>query len=96
MAASPKWKVYRDGKYIGCVKHAEDAAALVSLSGGMVKLGHGLVVWREGAEEFSAGESYDGAAQIMHDRETEANRKGYDAIHGAGAFDRALSEARAV
>lgn len=96
MAASPKWKIYRDGKYIGCVKHAEDAACLVSMSGGMVKLDHSLVVWREGEEEFSAGESYDGAAQIMHDREEDAYRKGYDAIHGAGAFDRALAAGRPV
>lgn len=65
MAASPEWKVYRGKEYIGCCKYPDDAAALVSLGGGIVKHGHSLVVWTEGSEEFSAGESYDGAARIM-------------------------------
>ena len=68
MAASPEWKVYRNKEYIGCCKYAEDAAALVSLGGGIVKHGHSMVVWSEGQEQFSAGESYDGAARIMESR----------------------------
>lgn len=68
MSASPEWKVYRNKEYIGCCNYAEDAAALVSLSGGVIKYGHSMTVWTEGAEEFSAGESYDGAAQIMEAR----------------------------
>lgn len=68
MAGSPKWKVYRNGEYIASCKYADDAAALVSLGGGIVKHDHSLVVWNEGAESFSAGESYDGAAKIMQDR----------------------------
>ena len=67
--ATPEWKVYRDGKYIGCCKYAEDAAVLVSVAGGVVKLGHKLVVWTEGAEEFLAGESYDRAGDVMRERE---------------------------
>ena len=68
MAGSPPWKVYRDNEYVASCKYAEDAAALVSASGGAVKYGHSLVVWREGQEEFSAGESYDSAAEVMHAR----------------------------
>lgn len=75
MASSPEWKIYRNGNYVACCKHAEDAAALVSLSGGIVKNGHTLIVWKEGAEAFSAGESYDGAAEIMHSRLRSANIK---------------------
>lgn len=68
MAATPVWKVYRDGEYVAACKYAEDAAALVSNFGGVVKHEHKLVVWTEGAEEFVAGESYDGAAAVMHKR----------------------------
>lgn len=68
MAATPEWKVYRNKEYIGCCKYAEDAAALVSLGGGVVKHGHSLTVWVEGQEAFNAGESYDGAAKIMFAR----------------------------
>lgn len=73
MAGAPEWKVYRDGEYIAACKHAEDAAALVALSGGDVRHGHRKadIVWREGAEAFSAGESYDGAARIMVQRVEE-------------------------
>lgn len=70
MAASPKWKVYRNGEYVASCAYAEDAAALVALgwSGGIVKYGHSRVVWTEGKELFPAGESYDRAAQVMHER----------------------------
>lgn len=68
MAATPKWKVYRNGEYVAACKYAEDAAALVAVSGGVVKHGHSLVVWREGEEDFAAGESYDAAAELMEKR----------------------------
>lgn len=68
MSASPPWKVYRAGEYVGSLKYGEDAAALVSIAGGEVRYGHKLVVWREGEEEFLAGESYDKAAEIMNQR----------------------------
>jgi hypothetical protein len=72
MAASPEWKVYRNKEYIGCCKYAEDAAALVALGGGVIKHGHSMVVWIEGQEDFSAGESYDGAARVMDGRVRKA------------------------
>ena len=75
MAQSPQFKVYRAGKYIAACKHAEDAAALVSLAGGVIKYGHSLLIWNEGAEKISAGESYDGAANIMHARIRDAHTK---------------------
>lgn len=70
MAGSPDWKVYRDGEYVAAFKYAEDAAAFVSITGGNVREGHraARTVWREGAEKFSAAESYDAAAEIMHER----------------------------
>jgi hypothetical protein len=69
MAHSPRWKIYRFGEYIGATKYAEDAAALVSLThGSVVKYDHKVVVWIEDAEDFSAAESYDRAANVMRAR----------------------------
>lgn len=71
MTGTPKFKVYSpDREYIGCAKYAVDAAALVSLQGdgATVKHKHGKIIWREGGEEISAGESYDRAVRIMHRR----------------------------
>lgn len=82
MAATPQWKVYRAGEYVAACKYAEDAACLVSMAGGVVKHGHSLIVWREGSEEFSAGESYDRAAQIMESRRYESYRVAYESVHG--------------
>lgn len=87
MSAAPEWKVYRSGQYIAACRYAEDAAALVSLAGGEVRFGHRLRVWREGDEEFPAGESYDGAADVMLGRVREA-------IKTADALRRAAAERR--
>lgn len=65
---SPPFKVYRDGKYVASLKHAEDAAAVVAMGGGVVKFEHKTVVWDEGSEAFPAGDSYDSAAAIMYHR----------------------------
>ena len=70
MAQAPRYKVYRNGEYVAACKYAEDAAAIVAMGTGEVRDGHKSrdTVWREGHEEFSAGESYDRAAAIIHDR----------------------------
>jgi hypothetical protein len=68
MAKQPPFTIYdAQGQYLGRVKHAEDAAALVSVHGpgARVKWKHGPVLWREGKEEFSAAESYDLAGHRM-------------------------------
>lgn len=83
MAATPKWKVYRGGEYIGCTKHAEDAAALVGMSGGTIKYGHGRIIWREGQEEIDASESYDGAARIMEARVQKIHEDAYIKTYGS-------------
>lgn len=70
MAQSPKLKIYNSAKeYIGCVKYFEDAAALVSIQddGATVRYGHTRVLWTQGVDG-NAGESYDGAAEIMRAR----------------------------
>jgi hypothetical protein len=81
MASTPQLKIFNsEGGYIGCVKHYEDAACLVASygKGASVRFGHDRknVLWTEGAEDFSAGESYDRAATVMRQRE--------DAIWAAG------------
>lgn len=71
MASSPRFKVYtREGEYVAACKHAEHAAAIVGLEGegATVRLDHKHIIWREGAEDGCALESYDYAAEIMHSR----------------------------
>lgn len=80
MSGTPKWKVYLDGEYVAACKHAEDAAAIVAMSNsGVVKYDHKTVVWNEGSEEFSACDSYDRAAQVMHERIDEIKFRASDA-----------------
>lgn len=69
MAASPRWKVYSaDGEYRAACKYPEDAASLVSFlgDGATLRDGHRVrdVVWREGAEDQPAGESFDHVAAV--------------------------------
>ncbi len=70
MAATPKFKVYStDGEYVAACKYAEDAAAVVaSYEGGTIRLGHRKILFTEGAETETAGNSCDGVAQIIHSR----------------------------
>lgn len=68
MGKSPQWKVYSVVReYVAATRYPEDAAALASVNGRgtEVRYGHKMVVWREGSEDFSAGESYDRAAEVM-------------------------------
>lgn len=64
------FKVYAaNGEYRGECKYAEDAAALVSFQGEGATIKYdGAVVWKEGAEDQEAAESYDGARDKMHAR----------------------------
>lgn len=68
MPKTPRFKIYRDSEYVGSAKYAEDAAALIAVSGcGEIRDGwHGRrVLWREGREEFSASDSYDMVARVV-------------------------------
>lgn len=50
--------------------HVEDAAAFIGVldsSESVIRYG-GKIVWSEGAEKFCAAESYDGVAEIVHNR----------------------------
>jgi hypothetical protein len=71
MAASPDYKVYNPrGKYIAACKFPEDAAMIVAGygKGATIRLGHRIIVWREGSELQEAGESYDYVAQVCYER----------------------------
>ena len=72
MAASPKWKVYdSNGVYQAACKEIEGAASVVSFygDGATIKLGHGDVVWHEGAGfDGIACENYDFCAVTVYAR----------------------------
>jgi hypothetical protein len=70
MTESLTLKVYQQTEYMAALKHAKDAAAMVALygPGSTIRIGHHLVVWREGEENFSAAESYDRVASIVKSR----------------------------
>lgn len=84
MAGSPKFKLYCDKEYVGCLKYGEDAAAMVSIlgNGAVVKYDHALIVWTEGAEEFSAGESCYRAAAVMEERRRKNAEAAYIKAYG--------------
>lgn len=70
MAGSPRFKAFTPSdEYTACFKHLEDAAAFVAYlgEGATIRDGHSkkLTLWTEGSEEFSANESFDGAAEVM-------------------------------
>lgn len=77
MAKSPVFKVYHRGEYLGCLKRAEDAAAVASLygDGAQVRYGHDLVVWTEGKEHVMAENSYDLAAETIYGRVENIRRQ---------------------
>lgn len=66
-----KFKIYSaDATLMGTTAYAEDAAILVSAQGdgATVRVGR-TVVWTEGQDhDGEAGESYDLAAELIHDR----------------------------
>lgn len=71
MAASPQWKVYdREGRYQAACKEIEAAAALIGFygDGATIRHGHALVVWTEGQEVASAGDSYDFVRSLAYER----------------------------
>ena len=79
MAVSPCYKVYARGKYVASCRYLEDAASLVALNGegSEIRYRHdGPVLWREGREEFLAGESFDRVAQVAGERLREAWAEG--------------------
>ena len=91
MSSPLVWKVYSPTEQVGAVRYAEEAAALVSLygDGGQVKV-DGRIVWREGRESQTAGESFDFAAGVMHGRRRENAEAHYQRVMGtvrcAGVF----------
>lgn len=67
------FKIYNEGHFRAAVRHLIDAAILVGVSGGLVRHGHrGVILWREGAERFSAADSYDEAAALMEARYSDS------------------------
>ena len=83
MASKTLFKIRNtDGELIAQTRYAEDAAALVALTGGKVTYDHSTSVWVEGGEAFSAGDSYDAAAAVMHARITAASKPYLDWLEG--------------
>lgn len=71
MSGTPRFKIYNAaGEYVAACRDGEDAAMMVAHlgDGARVKL-YGRIVWREGSEDFSAGESCDAARDVMRARQ---------------------------
>ena len=65
MAASPRFKIYRNGKYVAACKYPEDAAMIVA-NGGSVKLDHRHLIYPDDEKHREiAANSYDEAAELM-------------------------------
>ena len=89
MAASPPIKIYRNKEYVASCKYFDDAAAIAGMTPGTVVKWEGKkVIWTEGAEKLSAGEGWDAAAQIMHERVREYQKKNFIDAYGQEAFNR--------
>ena len=68
MAGSPRFKVFHFGNYVAACGDGVIAASVASMtSEGVVKV-EGRIVWREGKEDFPAGDSYDAAGDVMRER----------------------------
>lgn len=84
-----RFKVYRHGstKLAASCRHAEEAAAVVGMSGGVVKV-DGRIVFRQGREvgneldEVDASESWEGAARVMEERARLHQFERYERLTG--------------
>lgn len=71
MGATPRFKIHDEtGVYVAATADPTLAAALIGAAGyeGWKVKHTGRIIWREGAEEIAAAESYDRAAEIMDAR----------------------------
>lgn len=69
LAAMPYFVKDSEGECIARTARAEEAVMLVSILGhGYMVTANGKLGWAEGAEMQSAGESYDFAADVVHER----------------------------
>ena len=69
MSGTPKYKAFRGKEYVAAFKHAEDAAVLISAEViDRVTYDRAVWVWTETDDPAIAGESYEGAAELMHQR----------------------------
>ena len=78
MASALVWKVYRGRELVASTRYAEEAAAIVALTGTGVVKRDGRTVWYEGREAQPAGESYDYATAVMHQRVRDHNREHWE------------------
>lgn len=96
MAGSPRFKIYNaSGEYLGCMKHPEDAAVIVSVlgDGAMIRDGHRKkdIAWEEGVHG-KAGDSYGEVAIHVWSFVDDRNKTHYDRIYGEGAAERTRKE----
>jgi len=74
MSGTPKYKCFRGKEYVAATKHPEDAAVLISAGVvNRVTYDRAVWVWTEDDDEAVAANSYDEAAEIMHDRLCQHN-----------------------
>jgi hypothetical protein len=87
MSSPLVWKVYTStreaAEMVGAVKYAEDAAALAAVTAEAFVKVDGRIVWREGSEGQSAGDSYDWAAEVMRSRRAAHHREHTDRLIAA-------------
>lgn len=75
MGRTPEYKVYSRRQYVAACVYLEDAAFVVAnYRAGTIRLGHSLVLWREGSEAFGACESVDAVARVCWARADAAAR----------------------
>jgi hypothetical protein len=83
VGASPRYKVYANGKYQAACHEVEAAAALVAFygKGAEIRAEHSSswTLWTEGLEKQFASESYDYVAQTcarrLHHKQIQSDKK---------------------
>jgi len=76
------YKVHNGPWLVATCMYAEDAATIAShYEGARIKVA-GRVVWVEGKEDTSAGESVDDVVATIHDRCNQHRREAFEKVYG--------------
>jgi hypothetical protein len=91
---SHDWKVFGpDGVYVASCRDPKTAAIVVDEygRGSVVKFGHTKIVWREGFEQISAGDSLDMCATVLKNRKAEIIKASYIRAYGQEHYDNVMA-----